>query len=423
MNKYKEYKKVDLPYLKEIPEHWDVKKNKRILSLKKTKVNDNWNKYQLLSLTKMGVKKKDISNLTGKAPESFDSYQEINKGNLIMCLYDLDCSAVFSGVSSYDGMISSSYLSYNISDNCNKKFIDYWFKYIFIDRKYKIYSKSIRYTINDERFENIQIVIPPLKEQKQIAKYLDWKINKIDKLIEVEKEKIKRIEDYYKLILNTLYNNIEENIERKIRLRNFASLQNGISENSDFFESGTPFVSYSDVFNNDFLPSEIKGKAKSNNSQQDSFSVKKGDIFITRTSETILDAGQTSLCTKNIDKAVFSGFLIRIRQEEKIMDNYFLYYYTCTDTIRNQILKNLNLVTRVSISQNLLKNLYFKVPNLKQQEITVKKIEKIKKFKLENIKTISTKIQHLQDLKQSLISEVVTGKIDVRNVNIPNISK
>lgn len=420
MKGYEKYKEVGLPWLKVIPEEWEIKPNKVFLKYQKNVVGKKADDYELLSLTKQGIQIKGNNDFSGKMPDNFESYQIVEKDQLVMCLFDLDISAVFSGLSNYTGKITSAYDVFNIY-GANHRFVDYYFRYIFQDRKYKLYSKSVRYTITKDDFRNLKTPIPLLHEQEQIANFLDWKIGEIDKLIGLEKEKIQRIKEYYHRLNDSYFEVLEENYAETIKIRNFAKLQNGISESGAFFLKGSPFVNYSDVFNNDTLPKEFESVADSNKAQQEVFSVRKGDVFITRTSETVEDAASVCLCTETVDKAVFSGFLIRIRTFNFIFIDEFLLYYLKSLSVRNQIIKNLNIVTRVSLSQNLIKNITLrKVPKDIQEDV-VKKIKLNIESEQKIIKLTRQSIAYLEELKQTLISDAVTGKIDVRDIKIPHI--
>lgn len=98
----REMKDSGIPYIGLIPITWDVTRNKNVFSCKKDVVGKASAETQLLSLTTKGVKKKDINNPEGKLPESFDTYQFVRENELVMCLLDLDVSAVFSGISQYE---------------------------------------------------------------------------------------------------------------------------------------------------------------------------------------------------------------------------------------------------------------------------------------------------------------------------------
>ena len=196
-------------------------------------------------------------------------------------------------------------------------------------------------------------------------------------------------------------------------LRYLGSLQNGISIGGDSFGSGYPFVSYSDVYKNYQLPAVIEGLVESNDKAQLSYSVVEGDVFFTRTSETIEEIGFASTCFKSIPKAVFAGFLIRFRQYGKKLHNLFSKYYFRSDIHRKFFVKEMNLVTRASLSQELLKRLPTLVPPFEEQEEIGKYLE-VRCGEINNIIQTKNKIiLELESYKKSLIYEVVTGKKEV----------
>lgn len=113
-----------------------------------------------------------------------------------MCLFDLDCSAVFSGISPFNGMISPAYKLLTCKNITEPKFADYWFRYISDGRKFNHYAKNIRYTLNYEDFSSLPILLPSVQEQKHIADYLDDKCGKIDAIIAREQVVIEKLKAY-----------------------------------------------------------------------------------------------------------------------------------------------------------------------------------------------------------------------------------
>lgn len=178
-----------------IPEHWSLYKNKYLFKKKKSIVGDKYESYDLLSLTTKGIKIKDINNNTGKLPQSFQTYQEVDVNDLVLCLFDLDVSAVFSGKSDFKGMISPSYTIYECNDLIKADFAKLWFDMIGFDRKYIFYAKSLRNTINTDTFKEIVTAVPPISEQEKIIAYLDSKTLEIDNVIN---KTIESIEEYKK---------------------------------------------------------------------------------------------------------------------------------------------------------------------------------------------------------------------------------
>lgn len=212
----REMKESNISWVGKIPCSWKVEKNKHCFQLEKNIVGDNNDKFELLSLTKKGIIKKDESSTGGKVPESFETYQSVKEGQLVMCLFDLDVSAVFSGLSNYDGMISPAYKVYNCNKIIDKNYAKYWFECCFDGRKYKAYSKSLRYVVNTEDFGPIEILLPPKEEQEKIAEFLDKKITEIDSVIDKTKETINDYKMYKQSYINKIITKgLEQNKEKK----------------------------------------------------------------------------------------------------------------------------------------------------------------------------------------------------------------
>lgn len=206
----------DIPFVETIPLHWSVIPNRYLFYYDGKKVGEEHEKYQLLSLTTNGVKERDINAAGGKVPASYDNYQTVKKGQMVFCLFDLDCSAVFSGISNYDGMITSAYDVFSTTSKIDKEYADYWFKYIFSNRYYKMYSKNIRYTITSDLFRSLKTPVPPMDEQKQIGIFLREQERKIDALIANVQEQIEKLKAYKQsLITEVVTKGLDPNVPMK----------------------------------------------------------------------------------------------------------------------------------------------------------------------------------------------------------------
>ncbi len=102
----------------------------------------------------------------------------------------------------------------------------------------------------------------------------------------------------------------------KLRKHKFAELyemSSGISSKPHQAGHGSPFVSFTTVFNNYFLPDELPDKMDTSAAEQETYSVKAGDVFLTRTSETLKELGMSCVAVKDYPAATYSGFLKRLR--------------------------------------------------------------------------------------------------------------
>ena len=197
----RQMKDSGIAWVGEIPRDWNIQRNKYIFTTSKDIVLAN-KIYQLLSLTTNGIREKDENDVGGKVPENYNSYQIVRKNDLVMCLFDLDCSAVFSGLSSFDGMISPAYKILKVNHRiANERYYAYWFDYVSSKRYYKQYSKSLRYTLNADEFRDLYSLVSPLDEQQRIADFLDRECEKIEKIKSDVQAQIDTLEQYKRSVI------------------------------------------------------------------------------------------------------------------------------------------------------------------------------------------------------------------------------
>ena len=284
--------------------------------------------------------------------------------------------------------------------------------------------------ISATTFSDFILPLPPLEEQKLISSFLDSKCSKIDKAIEATKASI---EEYKKLRQNIITEAVTKGLNSNVmmkesntgyigfipsnwelkKLRYIGSCQNGISKGAEFFgDEGFPFVNYSDVYKNTYLPIP-SGKIRSTKEEQIIYSVEEGDIFFTRTSETIEEIGFSSVCLKTIPEATFAGFLIRVRPTSNELDVRYSAYYFRSDVHRRYFTKEMNLVTRASLGQTLLKNIPVLIPPMEEQQRIADYLDR-KCSEIDSlIKSKEKLIEELTAYRKSLIYEYVTGKKEV----------
>ena len=198
--KYDKYKNTDIAWLNKIPSHWTEIPNRCFLTELKNKVGKNSSKYTLLSLTKNGVIIRDLSEMKGKFPAEFDSYKIVNKGNLILCLFDIEETPRTVGLSKFKGMITGAYNVLKI-ENVNPQFITYF--YIALDNTKELRSlyRGLRKTIKIGKFLSIKTPIPPIDEQDKIVSFIEYKEKQINKLIKKQKKLIELLEEKKKIII------------------------------------------------------------------------------------------------------------------------------------------------------------------------------------------------------------------------------
>ena len=155
------------------------------------------------------------------------------------------------------------------------------------------------------------------------------------------------------------------------KLGDIYEVHNGLSKGGKFFGSGFPFLSFSTIFKNWFIPNELTNLVQSTEKEQESYSIKKGDIFVTRTSETADELGMSCVALKDYPKATYNGFCKRIRQynQNVEIDPRFIGYYLRNPTFRLffQAFSG-SMSTRASLTNEALLGLPLKLPPLPTQQ-------------------------------------------------------
>lgn len=148
-------------------------------------------------------------------------------------------------------------------------------------------------------------------------------------------------------------------------LYNFSS---GLSKNSKEFGFGKPFLSFKTVFNNYILPEELPDLVNSNVDEQERCSIMKGDIFLTRTSETLNELGMSSVALRDYPEATFNGFTKRLRPKGKQIYPLYVAYYMRSPFFRANINSMASMTTRASLNNDILSRLPIQVPTYGEQE-------------------------------------------------------
>lgn len=190
----------------------------------------------------------------------------------------------------------------------------------------------------------------------------------------------------------------------------FYDFKNGLNKNKEFFGKGVPIVNFTDVFHNRGLTaSQLEGKVTLEPNEIKNYSVEKGDIFFTRTSETIEEIGYPSVMLDTPENTVFSGFVLRGRclSGNEPLDNLFKQYVFFTQSFRDEMKKKSSMTTRALTSGTSIKEMLFHFPSSKNEQHQIGKY--ITKF--DNIITLhQRKLDHLKTLKKYFLQNMFPAK-------------
>ncbi|CDZ74417.1 hypothetical protein ING2D1G_0223 [Peptoniphilus sp. ING2-D1G] len=436
--RYREYKKVDIPWLDEVPSHWKIQRIASVFDIRKEK-NDPIKTGEVLSLSaKYGVtpysEKKEKG---GNKPKSdLTKYNLCYQGDILVNCMNVVAGAV--GISNYFGAVSPVYYPLVTNKYNNKYYMEYLFrnydfqrgmvglgKGIMMNESESGNLTTVRMRISWDTLKTLKIPIPPKEDQEQIAKFLDWKINYIDRLIENENKKIKIIKKSIKsahkdLILGKLKNKSMNFTDKKFvdgipsnwKVVKLKKVLNKIEIDANKDDEIVICSNHGYSF--------YRGEKKIGLSSEDNRyyqKVEKDQIMIHG-----MDTWHGAICISN-----HNGKCTRVVHvcESKQNNEYIVYYLRLLAFMgmykpySNGVRQN----TSDFRSWNVLGNIDILLPPKTEQDSIVEKLSEYIRINKQTIKISEERLKLLELVKKSIISDVVTGKIDVSNIEIPKCKK
>lgn len=408
MERYSEYKDSGVQWLGEIPSHWDMLALKHILKLRKKLVGKQSYKYDLLSLTLQGIIKRDIDNPTGKFPSSFDTYQEVNAGDFVFCNFDNEETPRAVGLSEYKGMITGAYdvLSCKNS-NLTNRYLIYYFLYVDDAKRFKPLYKGLRKTVPFDSFMSYKIPVPSIEEQQAIAFYLDTATAEIDEAIAQQKKMIDLLNERKQIIINN-------------------AVTKGLNSDAPMKDSGVDWIGKIPEY---WMTRRMRYLCKIKTGDKDTINrVDEGKYpFYVRSpkverinsytfdGEAVLMAGD-GVGAGKVFHYVNGKFgchqRVYIFHDIKNINGEYLYFYM--KSLFKHTIEQLSAKSTVdSVRLNMIQDFIVAIPTNEEQTSILSYLHKqIEKFDVA-IANATKQISLLQERKQIIINDVVTGKVKV----------
>ena len=190
----------------------------------------------------------------------------------------------------------------------------------------------------------------------------------------------------------------------RVKLGDLYEVHNGLSKGGKYFGSGYPFLTFSTVFNNYFLPKELTDLVQTTEKERESYSIKRGDVFVTRTSETSDELGMSCVALKDYPNATYNGFTKRMRPiTDRVLPEY-IGYYMRMPSFRGEFQAFSTMTTRASLKNEDLLSLEVKLPEIDEQN----KIARILSAYDDLIENNQKQIKLLEEAAQRLYKEWFT---------------
>ena len=408
-----------------IPDTWSVIPNKYVMHKEKN-LCEKWTGEDVMSLTMNGVIVRDLQNPTGKMPATFDGYQYIEDGDLLMCLFDIDVTPRCVGKVTHNGVTSPAYSNFKVHDNASRDYFYYY--YLMVDNTKELLhlAKNLRHSFTEEQLGQLKVPMPPLSEQQAIADYLDETCSQIDEIIAEAKASLDEYKELKQsVIFEAVTKGLDKNVEMKdsgvewigeipvdwniAKINRVAWTTSGAtplrSKETEYYDNAViRWVRTLDLNNGHVTDSSEKiTETALKNSSCSIMPVKTVCVAMYGGSGTIGKSGILEVeCATN--QAICS-----IVSDKKVLNPDYLHYVIMA--VRKYWMKYA-VGTRKdpNINQQIIAQMRIPIPQLSKQDIIVNHLDKVTDKCDSLISEKESLINDLEAYKKSLIYEVVTGK-------------
>jgi len=430
-------KNSGIEWIGEIPEHWKILKFLSGLE-KKEKRNEDHIDRKMLSVSQyLGIiEKKYESEELIRTKEESQRYFVVEPGDLVVNVMWLQYRGL--GVSSKTGIVSPDYQVYKINSRIvQPDFLHHLVRSDMYLNEYPKHFRGIRPNssrISQYDFMRLPLLLPPtIREQKQIADFLNYKTNQIDDNLVKSQTLVELLKEERQAIIDQAVTKgldptvpmkdsgiewIEEIPEEWIikRLKFISRFDpSSVDRHQNEGELQVLICHYPEVYKNEKITKTTPLSEGSCNQQEfKKFRLKKDDVLITKDSETPDDIGVPAHVEDDMENAVCGYHLTQISSDKNQILGSFLFRFLQSSFANAYFEICANGVTRFGIGKDSIGSIVIPLPTIVEQksiilflDIQIGRINSL-------IKKTEIQIEKLQEFRQSLISDVVTGKIDAR---------
>ena len=415
---YEQYKKCPSLWNFSFPSHWDIFP---LYAVAKEKSVSNCNNLQLLSVyldagvIPFSAKTEKRTNVTS---QDLSNYQRVDVGDFVLNNQQAWRGSV--GISFHTGIVSPAYIVLSMNEMLNSKYANYLVRSHLMVDQYLINSNSvgsIQRNIHWKELKRVLLPIPPRTEQDQIVRFLDWKVSAINRLIGIKKKQIDTIKAFRTAMIEKLLHKFP--VEETIRMKQLGTFfkGGGFSRENLVDDKTYPAILYGDIYTQYEYQTDTVNHHIDEQAYNSSRKIFKGDIVMAGTGETKDEIGKSILYIGEELVAV-GGDVIAFHPNEDVNAEYLLYQLYSQNALKHRYINGKGDII-VHIYPIALGNTIINLPNKTAQRQIVTEIDTTIHNANKHIEYVNQSISVLQELKTRLTADTVTGKIDVRNIEIP----
>lgn len=440
MKRYEAYKPSNLPWVVRIPSGWKISKNSQLF--RESSELSERGEEPLLSLSQYtGISYKSNAVKVGmREADSKVGYRVIHKDDIVM-----NIMLAWNGstaVSPFDGIISPAYAVYRQRTALNPKYFHYLFRIPAICSYFESNSTGLiksRLRLYSDSFMRLFSIVPPREEQDQIVRYLDWQVSKINRLIAAKRKQIALLkEQKQRRITEVVTHGLNPNVPHKdsgiawiraipahwhcVALKRCATVKSGITLGKQY-PVGTKLVSvpYLRVANvqDGFVNTETVTNLNVTPEEATQYALPKGCVLMTEGGDRD-KLGRGCVWNGEIENCIHQNHIFAVTVNDKLLLNKWLEYVSACDIGR--VYFDITAIKTTNLAcTNASKVMAFPIPlpPHDEQECIVNELNRITSRYNDARKSLEKQIECLQELRTRLISDVVTGQVDVRGIKVP----
>ena len=429
---YPAYKPSGVPWLGDVPEHWELRRGKALLA--PVDVRSTTGDEELLTVSaQRGVVPRATASVTMFKAESYVGYKLCWPGDLV--INSLWAWAHGLGVSQWHGIVSSAYGVYRPLPKVHPRFIHLLTRSVPFQWELQVRSKGIwvsRLQLTDEAFLGAPFPLPPLPEQAAIVRYLDYVDGRIRRYVDAKERLVGLLEEERQAVVNrAVTRGLDPNVRLKPsgvdwlgdvpehwevrRLRTVVEMRvSNVDKHTKEDEFLIRLCNYVDVYKYDRITQAMPFMtATASWDEIERFRLERDDVLITKDSEAWDDIGVPALVVEPADDLI-SGYHLALLRPYKEMIGAYLARTLQSKAVAYQFHVRANGVTRYGLTHAGIKSVLVPLPPLPEQRGIVKYLNKTTTEIDYAIARAHLQIELIEEYRTRLIADVVTGKLDVR---------
>lgn len=417
-------KESGIDWIGQIPEEWGVSKVNHIFEEHKQKNRGNKEK-NLLSLSYGRIIRKSIDSSFGLLPESFDTYNIIQRGDIVLRLTDLqnDKRSLRVGLARENGIITSAYLTLRLKNlESNDSYMYYLLHTYDICKVFYNFGGGVRQSGTWSDIYKMELLIPPCNEQQKIADFLDKKTAQLDKAKALLEEQIQKLKDYR---ASLIYETVTKGLDKTVPMKDsgidwigqvpegwgvkaikyiFDEIGSGSTPKSDneiFYDGDINWIQSGDLYQTDTVTSVSKTISYQGFKSTSALKIYQPPFVAL----AMYGASVGNVAVSYIDACVNQAVVVMLGSSEKVGFGKY-----AIEASKSNLIFSAQGGTQPNISQNLIKNWSIPQPKSEEQDQIVDFLdnETSRIDKLIQIK--NQQIENINKQRQTLIYDYVTGK-------------